>query len=192
MRGPYRSEWYVLVFTVPARNQAPYTLGICFRYRYIVLRLSPHPYAPQPCKIWGVAWGEREGRLIKVGGEHIPSSSATPCSTDAATKSNPLRLPPCLSMERVLHLEQKHQFEGPNLIHRAQCLGQRDLQGQVGHPVTPENDNEVGECRGCDGREHLHDGRMTGVHWFEIGRPSPDLQRSEGFESRWRVKLREQ
>jgi hypothetical protein len=49
----------------------------------------------------------------------------------------------------------------------------------------PNEDNELGEHRGCDRREYLlDDGVVVGVCWFRIDCPISDLQRPEDFEPR--------
>lgn len=61
-------------------------------------------------------------------------------------------------------LEQKHQFEGPDFVHPAQCLKQRNFREQCHNGVDPlEDNNELGERGGCDSGECLQDGGIVGI-----------------------------
>jgi len=139
-------------------------------------------------KVWEVVWGVRERYLIIWTREGRGPSRIAPCTTDGGrgvqkfektfyshSVQNFRQLPSCFLLEPIRNLEQKHQFEGSDFVHPAQCLKHRDLRGQVRHLVIHEDDNELGEHTGCDSREYPHDEMITGVCPVETACPVPDF-----------------
>ena len=82
-------------------------------------------------------------------------------------------------------VEQKHQVEGSDLMHRAEQLKERAFLRQVDRRGShPEDDDELGEYWGCDGREYFHGEGGTVVCWVGTGCPTLEFQRLENFEAR--------
>jgi len=69
---------------VPGQDQIPgRTCAVEFRRRTIVPRLSLHSTHYNSARLGIVACSVPERHLIKIGGEHSPSSSAAPRTTDS-------------------------------------------------------------------------------------------------------------
>lgn len=64
----------------------------------------------------------------------------------------------CLLLEDIQNYEGKDQSERPDAVHLTQRVEERNAREYGRYVFALEDDNNLRERRGCDGREDLHEG----------------------------------